>query len=102
VLDLADHQHLVHLRDRAFTTALLQSFPETGRMEQERQRALAGLRLLIERAQAAGDLRSDFATEDIELLLQAHEGVLSRSGHDAAASAHLADLLLDACRPRST
>ncbi|MET7283711.1 TetR/AcrR family transcriptional regulator [Kribbella sp. NPDC005582] len=86
--------------DRAFTAALLHSYPETGRMEQERQRAMAGFSQLVARAKSAGVVRDDFAAEDVELLLKAHEGVLTQPGPDTEASSRITDLLLDACQPR--
>ncbi|MBD8605505.1 TetR/AcrR family transcriptional regulator [Aeromicrobium sp. CFBP 8757] len=91
--------------DRAFTTALLRSFPEGGRLAREHRRADDGLELLVDRARAAGVLRADFAGVDVVMLLQAHEGVIA--GFDAAdrdgaeaASARVAAILLDGCRPR--
>ncbi|KQX75066.1 TetR/AcrR family transcriptional regulator [Aeromicrobium sp. Root472D3] len=91
--------------DRAFTTALLRSFPEGGRLAREHRRADDGLELLVDRARAAGVLRADFTGVDVVMLLQAHEGVIA--GFDAAdrdgaeaASARVAAILLDGCRPR--
>lgn len=84
--------------DRAFTAVLLHSFPEGGRMEQERRRAIAGLSVLVARAQSAGALRPDFSVGDIELLLTAHDGVLSRDPN-CYASSRITEILLDACRP---
>lgn len=84
--------------DRAFTAALLRTFPADGRLEQERQRAMEGLAVIVERARDEGSLRTDFTTEDIELLLKAHDGVLSLGGPKSD-SYRAADLLVDACRP---
>lgn len=86
--------------DRAFTVALLHAFPEGGRLEQERQHAMIILNRLIESAQAAGALRRDFTINDMELLLKAHDGVLSRDGAESeAGSRRITELLLDACLP---
>jgi len=92
--------------DRAFTTALLRAFPEDGRLGRERQRAEAGLQLLLARAHEAGVLRADFVGLDVVTLLQAHEGVITRLDPAdrvgvEAASARVSAILLDGCRPRS-
>lgn len=90
--------------DRAFTTALLRSFPQDGRLGREHRRADTGLELLVDRAREAGALRSDFTGVDVVILLQAHEGViapLAAADRDCieAASARVSAILLDGCRP---
>jgi AcrR family transcriptional regulator len=91
--------------DRAFTTALLRAFPEGGRLGRERRRAETGLELLVVRAHEAGVLRADFTGRDVVILLQAHEGVITSLDPTdrpavEAASARVAAILLDGCKPQ--
>ncbi len=84
--------------DRAFSTVLLHPFPNSGRIEQERQRAVAGLTDLVGRAHTAGVLRPDFHVDDLTLLLRAHDGVLTGADGDPNAAERLAGWLLESCR----
>jgi AcrR family transcriptional regulator len=64
--------------------------------DETRPVAVAHLRLLLERAQAAGQLRADFSVEDIALVLLANAGVVRRTAeHAPTASPRLVALLLD-------
>src|SRR3954466_8239026 len=55
--------------DRGFTTVLTMTFPMAKRFEADRDRAFADLKVLVERAKAAGRLRANFLTEDIPVFL---------------------------------
>jgi AcrR family transcriptional regulator len=64
--------------------------------DETRPVAVAQLQALLERAQAAGQLRADFSVEDVALLLLANAGVVRRTAERApAASPRLVSLLLD-------
>lgn len=81
----------LQLVDRGFTEVLTLTFPASLRAEQHRRRAYQAITELIDRAQRAGSLRSDFSPEDIVLLLMAHAGVVAAGGTIAPA---LSDRLL--------
>jgi AcrR family transcriptional regulator len=70
----------MQLEDRGFTDVLTMTFPESVRAEVHRRRAYTAVGSLIERAQAAGALRSDFSPEDVVLVLMAHAGVVAAAG----------------------
>jgi AcrR family transcriptional regulator len=84
--------------DRGFTTVLTMTFPMAKRFEADRDRAFADLKVLVERAKAAGRLRADFVTEDIPMFLMANAGVLTATG-DAAPDTwrRLVGYLIQAC-----
>jgi AcrR family transcriptional regulator len=64
-----------------------------------RARALAGLVALIDAAKAVGELREDFTTEDVVLLMMANAGLVERAGSAAAAaSERFVALALDGFR----
>lgn len=64
-----------------------------------RARAYEGFVALIEAAKASGDLRDDFTTEDIVLLMMANAGLIERTGGAAAAvSDRFVSLALDGFR----
>jgi AcrR family transcriptional regulator len=64
-----------------------------------RARAYEGFVALIDAAKASGDLRDDFTTEDIVLLMMANAGLIERAGSAAvAASDRFVALALDGFR----
>jgi len=63
--------------DRGFANVLTMTFPTAKRFEAERDRAHYGLVELIDRAKAAGKLRTDFSPEDIIMLFMANAGVVT-------------------------
>jgi AcrR family transcriptional regulator len=69
--------------DCGFAAALTISLPAAGEFQAQRDRAYAAIGGLIRRCQEAGELRSDFVTEDLMLLLIANAGVIAAVG-DAA------------------
>ncbi|MEU4245352.1 helix-turn-helix domain-containing protein [Actinoplanes sp. NPDC026619] len=84
--------------DRGFTTVLTMTFPTAKRFEADRDRAFADFMTLIDRAKAAGALRTDFVAEDLVMLLMANAGVLTATA-DAApeTSRRLIEYFLQAC-----
>jgi AcrR family transcriptional regulator len=66
-----------------------------------RARAHAGFVALIDAAKASGDLRDDFTTEDIVLLMMANAGLIERAGSAAAAASdRFVSLALDGFRAK--
>jgi AcrR family transcriptional regulator len=64
-----------------------------------RSRAYDGFVALIDAAKASGDLRADFTTEDVAVLMMANAGVIQRAGDVAAqASERFVALALDGYR----
>ncbi|MEV0194908.1 helix-turn-helix domain-containing protein [Nonomuraea sp. NPDC050691] len=85
--------------DRGFSAAFVAAFPDAVDIEQERDRAIQGFAELTRRAKAAGQLRADFAPDDLVLLLMANCGVIAGSTETAqAASRRLVAYLLGAFR----
>ncbi|MEZ2388518.1 TetR/AcrR family transcriptional regulator [bacterium RCC_150] len=72
--------------DRGFADVLTMTFPTAKALEEERNRAANALTDLLERAKAAGRLRSDFAHQDVPLILMANAGVVTAT-RDAAPDA---------------
>ncbi|MDT9700937.1 TetR/AcrR family transcriptional regulator [Streptomyces sp. P17] len=72
--------------DRGFADILTMSFPGAEALEALRARAYNGFLELIGRAKDSGQLREDFTSRDLVLLLMANAGVLSATG-DAAPDA---------------
>jgi AcrR family transcriptional regulator len=72
--------------DRGFSAAVATAFPGATDIAEERERALARLVELVDRAKAAGKLRADFALSDLELVLMANDGVTA----DAPAATRVA------------
>ncbi|MFD5121305.1 TetR/AcrR family transcriptional regulator [Streptomyces sp. NPDC058385] len=86
--------------DRGFSAAFLAEFPEAPDIRRERTRAESGLARLVQRAKETGQLRKDFDTSDITLLLLANNGVLRDSpAASMAASRRLLAYFLQSCRP---
>ncbi|MET8980114.1 helix-turn-helix domain-containing protein [Streptomyces sp. NPDC004539] len=72
--------------DRGFADVLTMSLPGAERLEARRAEAYEGFLELIARAKDSGDLREDFTSRDLVLLLMANAGVLSATA-DAAPDA---------------
>ncbi|MBQ0866970.1 TetR/AcrR family transcriptional regulator [Streptomyces smyrnaeus] len=86
--------------DRGFSAAFLAEFPDAPEVRRERARAESGLALLVQRAKDTGQLRKDFHSSDITLLLLANNGVLQNSpAASMAASRRLLAYFLQSCRP---
>ncbi|SRR6266545_4000180 len=69
--------------DRGFADVLTLTFPTARPLQAERDRAYHRFVELIDRAKAAGKLRSDFVPEDHILLLMATAGVINATGDTA-------------------
>jgi len=63
-------------RDRGFSAAFVAGFPYPVDFDAGRQRAVAGFVELTRRAQATGQLRSDFTPDDLVLLVMANSGLV--------------------------
>lgn len=86
-------------RDRGIADLVTMDVPTAPEIERLRSRAFDGLVQLVERAHTAGELRADFTTQDVVLLLMANAGLVERAhGIPAAASARLVHVLLDGFR----
>jgi AcrR family transcriptional regulator len=72
--------------DRGFADILTMNFPGVPELEKYHARAYKGFLELIGRAKDSGQLRKDFTSRDLVLLLMANAGVLSATG-DAAPDA---------------
>lgn len=72
--------------DRGFAGVLTLSFPTARALEAERNRSAEALSTLIDRAKATGQLRADFAHQDVPLILMANAGVIAAT-RDAAPDA---------------
>ncbi|MEU2269551.1 helix-turn-helix domain-containing protein [Streptomyces olindensis] len=72
--------------DRGFADMMTMSFPGAQSLEALRAQAYQGFLELIDRAKDSGQLREDFTSRDLVLLLMANAGVLSATG-DAAPDA---------------
>lgn len=85
--------------DRGFSAAFLTAFPDAIDFDTARSRAEEGFAKVVRRAQEAGELRADFDTADLALLLQANAGITAHSTEVAlAASRRLVAYLLQAFR----
>ena len=86
-------------RDRAIADLVTLEVSSAPEIERLRVRAVRGVEILIERAQAAGTLRADCTAEDVLIVLQSNAGLIERSNRAApAASRRLIHLLLDGLR----
>lgn len=63
--------------DRGFAEVLTMTFPAAAHLEEQRARAYHGFLELIDRAKATGRLRTDFASQDLVILLMANAGVIA-------------------------
>ncbi|MFE2412143.1 TetR/AcrR family transcriptional regulator [Kitasatospora sp. NPDC059408] len=86
--------------DRGFSAAFLAEFPDAPDVRRERARAGESLALLVQRAKDTGQLRKDFDSSDVTLLLLANNGVLRDSpAASMAASRRLLAYFFQSCRP---
>src|SRR3954454_2286020 len=86
-------------RDRGIADLVTMGVSGAPEIEDLRARAFEGLVRLVDRARASGQLRADFTTEDVVVLMMANAGLLERSGDiSEAASRRLVHLLLDGFR----
>jgi AcrR family transcriptional regulator len=90
---------VMQARDRGIADLVTMDVASAPEIEDLRARAFDGLVRLVERAHAAGVLRTDFTTQDVVLLMMANAGLLERAGDiSEAASARLVHVLLDGFR----
>jgi AcrR family transcriptional regulator len=85
--------------DAGFADVLALTFPATPELDRQLRKATAGLERVIEAAQAAGALRTDFVVQDLVLLLMANAGVVNATKRYAPnAWERFAAYMLDAFR----
>ena len=63
--------------DRGFAEVLTMTFPTATQLEDQRQRAYRGFLQLVRRAKKTGQLRPDFTSQDLVILLMANAGVIA-------------------------
>ena len=86
--------------DRGFTAAFASAFPDAVAFERERARAERGFAELARRARESGQLRPDFAQDDLTLVIMANGGIVAESAEATlAASRRLVAYLLQSFRP---
>ena len=66
--------------DRGFAEVLTMTFPTATQLEDQRQRAYRGFLQLVRRAKKTGQLRPDFTSQDLVILLMANAGVIAATG----------------------
>jgi AcrR family transcriptional regulator len=77
----------IHAMDRGFTAAFLSAYPDTEAFATAWRRGERVLAEVVRRAQASGDLRPDYARDDLTLLLMAIGGIAAGSAESSAAAA---------------
>ncbi|MCP2163927.1 TetR/AcrR family transcriptional regulator [Goodfellowiella coeruleoviolacea] len=88
---------VLHARNRGFTEAFASAFPGAREFTSARERALAAVAELAERAKRAGHLRPDFVLDDLVLVLMANRGIrATTAAGQVAASRRFAALVLQA------
>ncbi|WP_199881658.1 TetR/AcrR family transcriptional regulator [Streptomyces sp. CB03911] len=65
----------LHAHSRGFADAFMTAFPEAMDFAADREQTLRAVGELARRAQKAGQLRPDFAIDDLVLMLMAHRGL---------------------------
>jgi AcrR family transcriptional regulator len=85
----------LHIKDRAFHEFAPDAL-DLDEIREARNRTLDALQRLIERAQAAGDMRPDVVAEDVPMLLKG-VGLARQAGSGAAWERHLA-VVIDGLR----
>jgi len=87
----------LHARDRGFPAAFASAYPNAMDFAADRNASLRAVAELARRAQASGELRSDFTVNDLVLVMVAHRGLRAGST-DArlAASRRFATLAIQA------
>lgn len=87
--------------DHGFRAAFLTAFPGAVAFEQERRQAREGFAELVRRAKAQGELRADFETSDLNLVVLANSGVFTHAGdHGPVAAQRLLAYLIQSFRAR--
>ncbi len=85
--------------DRGLGAAFIGAYPHAIDVAGEQERALREFATVIERAKQAGELRADFAIEDVALVIMANNGITSDSPDTAlAASRRLVAYLINSFR----
>jgi AcrR family transcriptional regulator len=85
--------------DRGFSVVFSAELPDTIDLAAASERVVEGFGRVIRRAQRSGQLRGDFRTDDLGLLMLANSGVTARTAEAApAASRRLVAYLLDSFR----
>ena len=69
--------------DRGFAAVLSMTFAAAEKLEARRHEAYLGFLELIARAKATGQLRPDFVSEDLVVLLMANSGVIAATADHA-------------------
>lgn len=87
--------------DQGFSAALVTALPNDATFGALRERAEMTFGELIRRAQATGDLRPDFSSSDLALILLANSGLRGAGDAAPAASRRLAGYLLQSFRASS-
>ena len=89
--------------DAGCADVLALTFASTARLDRQLRAATAGLSDVVQRAKAAGALRTDFVLEDLVLLLMANAGVVNATkGHAPRAWERFTAYMLDAFRAPGT
>jgi len=89
----------LNVRNRGFVDAFTSAGAIDGTIDVHRRELLGMLAQLARRAQASGDLRTDFRIEDLTLVLLAGRGLsTAEPTRRAAAAERFADLAIDAFR----
>lgn len=70
-------------QDRGFADVLTLTFPTAQAFEEERDQSAYALTELLDRAKATGQLREDFAHQDVPLILMANAGVVNATASSA-------------------
>jgi AcrR family transcriptional regulator len=87
----------LHARDRGFTAAFMSAYPKAVDFAAGREQTLQKISELALRAKANGSLRSDFALEDLVLVIMGNSGIRTSSPESSvAASRRFAALAIEA------
>lgn len=90
-------------QDHGFSAAFVEQLPQGAMIEEKLRQGVTGFKQLIQRAQKSGQLRRDFAFDDLALVLMANSGVVQHAPDSVfAASRRLVGYLLDALRTDGT
>ncbi|MEV4314790.1 helix-turn-helix domain-containing protein [Actinocrispum sp. NPDC049592] len=85
--------------DRGLSAAFIGAYPHAVDVTGAQERALREFAAVIERAKRAGELRADFAIEDVAMVIMANNGITSDSPETAlAASRRLVAYLINSFR----
>ncbi|MGW2688980.1 TetR/AcrR family transcriptional regulator [Streptomyces sp. NPDC001414] len=89
-------------QDHGFSAAFVEQLPQGEMVQGKLQQGIAGFQQLIHRAKKSGQLRRDFAFDDLALALMANSGVVQHAPNSQAASRRLVAYLLDSFRAEKT